>query len=101
MKWLALMVEGRLVSQEVLGLVVRRSLGLFYTDDSVVGSWYPEWIQGALNVLIGLLCRYRLVENVAKSKAMTCQLGTLQSWMSEEVLVQLFTVRGWRTASIW
>ena len=29
-------------------------------------------VQGNLNVLISLLCRYRLVENVAKSKDMTC-----------------------------
>ena len=55
----------------ILAVVV--CLGLLYTDDGVVGSGGPEWLQGALNVLIGLLRRYRLVANFAKSKAMTCQ----------------------------
>ena len=81
--WLALMVEGQLVSQEGLGVVVGRSLGLFYNDERVVGSRYPECIHGALNLLISLFFWCGLVANVLNSKAMTCQLGTLQSGMLE------------------
>ena len=44
----------------------------------------PEWLQDALNVLIGLFQRYRLVSIVTKSKAMTCHLGTLWSGMLKE-----------------
>ena len=67
--WLALMVEDHLVAQEGLGLAVGRCLGLFYADDIVVGSQYPEWLQGALNVLISLLKLYVLVANFVKYKA--------------------------------
>ena len=42
---------------------------LLYVDDSVVGSRDTEWLQGALNVLISPFHRYRLVVNVASSKA--------------------------------
>ena len=46
-------------------------LGLLYSNYGVVGSRDPEWLQGELNVLISLFCRYGLVENVTKFKAMT------------------------------
>ena len=61
---------------------------LSYADNVVVGSRYLEWLQGSLNVLIGLFRVYRLVENVTKSRAMTCQLGTLWSGMQEESVVR-------------
>ena len=54
-----------------------RCLVIFYADDGMVGSRDPEWIQGPLNVPIDLFRRYRLVANVAKSKAMTFQTVTL------------------------
>ena len=82
--WLALTTDNRLVAQEGIGLEVRMCLGLFYADGNVVGSRDLEWLQGAMNVLIGLFRRYGLVTNFVKSKAMTCQPGTLQSGMLEK-----------------
>ena len=79
-------VEDQLAAQEGLGLAVGRCLGLLYTDDGMVESRDTEWLQGALNVLIGLLLWYRMVSNAAKSKAMTFQTGTLQSEMLEEAV---------------
>ena len=52
--WLALVVEDQLVTQEGLGLLVGRCLGLFYVDYGMVVSQDPEWLQGSLNVLIVL-----------------------------------------------
>ena len=46
-----------------------------------------EWIQGALNVLIRLFRWYRLLANVAKYKAMTCQMGTRWSGISDEAVL--------------
>ena len=60
----------------------------------MVGSRYPEWLHGALNVLIGLFQRSRLVANVAKSKAMMCHPGEIWSVISEEAVGQQFTGRG-------
>ena len=56
--WLSLTVEDKLVAHEVLVLVVGRCLGLLYSDDSVVGLQDLEWLNVALNVLIGLFRRY-------------------------------------------
>ena len=58
-------------------------MGLFCTSDNVEELQEPEWLQGYLNMLIGLFRQYRLLENVAKSKAMTCHTGTLNLGMSE------------------
>ena len=55
--WLLLMVEDKLVVHEGLGLMVGGCLGLFYAVDCMVESIYSEWLQGSLNVLIGLFWR--------------------------------------------
>ena len=88
------MVEDQLVAQEGLGLVVGKFLGLFYASDGMVGFLDPEWLQGDLNMLIGLFRRYGLVVNITKSKAMTCQLSTLRYRMLEEEAGKWCTVRG-------
>ena len=92
--WLALTVEDQLVAQEGLVLAVVRCLGLFYEDNIVMGSRDPEWLQGALNVLIGLFRRYGLVVNSAKSKVMTCHPGKIRSRILEEAVGRLYTGRG-------
>ena len=56
-------------------LEVGQCLGLFCAKYGMVVSRDPEWLQGALNVLIILLQRYGLVTNVDKYKAMMCQPG--------------------------
>ena len=59
-------------------------MGLFYSDDGTIGSRDPEWICGAINVLIELFKRVRPMANVAKSNATTFQLGEICTGMSEE-----------------
>ena len=86
---LALKVEDSLVAQELLGHVVGRYLGLFYSEGGVWGLQNPKWFQGAQNMIIRLFYRYGLVDNAAKSKVMTCQPGTLRSGILEEMLGQL------------
>ena len=55
-----------------MGHTVGRTLGIFYMNDGLLVSWDPEWLQGALNVLIGLFHKIVLVANFYKSKTMTC-----------------------------
>ena len=82
--WLSLTVEYGAVLHYVLGHDVGQSLGVFYVDDGILGSWDPEWLQVALNVLIGLLQIIDLTANINKSKTMTCYLGVIISGMSQE-----------------
>ena len=67
-----------------MGLALGQCLGLFNAENGIMISSDIEWLQGALNVLIGILWRCGLVENVAKSKAMTCQPGAIRYRMLEE-----------------
>ena len=57
-------------------------LGVFYADESMVGSRYYEWLHHLMNVLVGLFRGYGLTSNVTKSRTMTCQTGALRSGMS-------------------
>ena len=89
-----MMVEYKLVPHDGLGLTVGRCMVMFYADDGLFGLKKPEWIQGALKMLIGLLRWYILVPNISNSKAMMCLPGEIWSGMSEEALGRKITWRG-------
>ena len=89
-----MVVEDKLVYHEGLGLAVGPCLGLIYSDNIMVGSQDLEWIQGKLNVIIGLFQRYGLAENVFKYKAMAFHPGEIRSRMSEEAVGRGCTVKG-------
>ena len=67
-----------------LGIAIGMIIGVFYADDVIMGSQDPEWIQGAINELIGIFHRVRLMANIEKSKTMTCHLGKIRTGISEE-----------------
>ena len=75
--WMAMTVEDKRVAHDRLGETVVRCLGIFYANDGMVGSRYADWLQHLMNVLVGLLRRYGLTANVAKSFTITCQPGAL------------------------
>ena len=81
--WILLKMEDKAVIQDGLGHSVGWSLGFSHSYDGIMGSRDLEWLQGALNFLIGLFWSIRLEENIAKSNKMTCQLGAIKSGMSE------------------
>ena len=41
-------------------------LGVFYAEDVLLGLQDSEWLQGYLNILIGMFYRIGLMENVSK-----------------------------------
>ena len=57
---------------------------MLYVDDVIIISKDLEWLQGSLNVLIGLFRRVRLMTNVANSSTMICQTELIHTGMSEE-----------------
>ena len=75
--WLSMTLEDVTVIHDGLGHAVGQSLEVFYVDDGLIGSQDPEWLQGGLNVLIVPFLRIGLIDNVAKSKTMTCNLGAI------------------------
>ena len=92
--WTSMTVEDEAFIQSGLGHAFGRRLGIFYAYDGVMGSQDPEWLQGALNILIRLLLRIGLAANVAKSKTMTCQLGAIRSGVLEEAFGWSSTGKG-------
>ena len=69
-----------------LGHAVGQSLGFFYAYDWLLGSRYPEWLHGALNVLIGTFWQIGLVTKVTKSKKMAYHLRAMILGMLEEAI---------------
>jgi hypothetical protein len=60
---------------DVNGMDAWEWLALFYADDGLAAARDPEWLQEAMNVLIGLFEQVGLQTNVTKTKAMTCTPG--------------------------
>ena len=93
--WLAITVEDQRVYHDVLGDTVGRCLGVFYADNSMVGTRDLEWLKYAMNFLVGLFIRYGLSTNVSKSHTMTCQPSALWVGMLEEAMVLKCAVVGY------
>ena len=62
-----------------MGHGMGRGLGFFYAADGILGSRDPEWIQGALNILIGMFWCIMFAANIEMSKMMKCQTGYIRS----------------------
>ena len=82
--WISLTVEDGSVVHDEFRKAVGRIMGVFYANDGLIGWRDPEWLQGSINILIGIFQRSVPMANPAKSKTMTCQPGEICTWMSEE-----------------
>ena len=87
-------VEDGAVIHNGLGHAAGQSMGVLYADDGIIRSRDLEWLQGALNILIGLFYQIGLMANVARSKTMTCHPGTICLVMSKEAVGQRSTGEG-------
>ena len=52
--WLSMTVEDDTIIHDDLGHAVGQIMGVFYAYNGFIGSQDPEWLQRALNVIIGL-----------------------------------------------
>ena len=74
-------MEDDSTTHERLRVVVGRCMGVFYADDGMIGSRDMEWLQGAINFLVGIFRSVIMMANVAKSNTITYQLGLIHRWM--------------------
>ena len=65
------MIEDQRVAHNGLLETVGRCLVVFYAKNAIVVSHDSDWIQHAMNVLVGLFRRYGLAANVSKSCKIT------------------------------
>ena len=56
---------------------VEEKVEFYYTDERLVASTIPVWIQCSFGVLIGLFDKVGLHTNVDNMLAMVCQPGTI------------------------
>ena len=77
-----------------MGHAVGQSMEVLYKDDGLIVFQDPEWLQGSLNVIIGLFHRIGLMANVSKSKMMKFHPGKTRSVLLEEVVGQRSTRKG-------
>ena len=82
--WLAMTVEDQRVDHDGLGKTDGRCMSVFYSNDGMVDSWEPDWLQHLMNILVGLFQKYDLVANVSNSCTMTFQPGILRLGMLVE-----------------
>ena len=75
------------MAHDGLGETVGWCLGVFYAADDVVVSLNSDWLQHAMNLLVGLFRRYVMAANVTKSHTMTCHPSALQAGVLEEAMV--------------
>ena len=67
--WVMVVLEGA-EEQAKIGQEVRHQAVLIYTDDDMVASSDPRWLQGTFNTLVGLFDRLVLQTNVGKTVRM-------------------------------
>ena len=65
--WMQLTVEEESATHEVLGTAVGHCMGVLFLDNGIIGSRDPEYIQGSINVLIGIFIRVRLMKMLQNS----------------------------------
>ena len=82
------MVEDQRVAHGVLVETIGRLLGVFYSNDVMVGSYDLDWLQHAINFLVSIFKRYDLVAKIVKSHTMTFRTRSLQAGMLKEIFAQ-------------
>ena len=86
--WFLLTAEDGSIVHDGLGHVAGKSLDVFYSENGILISCDPKWLQGTLRVLIGLFRKIVLADNFVKSKTMNFQMGAIRSGMSQEAFGQ-------------
>ncbi len=57
-------------------------IALFYADNALVASRYPELLQTSVDVLTELFEKVGLLTNTKKTQTMVCVPGKVRVWLS-------------------
>ena len=87
-------MEDGSVVHDGMGYAVGQIFGVFYTENVILGSWEPAWLQCALNVLILMFWRIGLSDNGAKSNTTTFHPVEIRPGMSQGVFSWRSTGKG-------
>ena len=91
--WVTVMVEGA-EDRVDHGKEGRHQNALFYTDNGMVTSLYPQCLQGAFRTLVGLFSRVGLRNNISNTVGMGCCPCQAVRTQSEAAYDRRMTVEG-------
>ena len=93
MHWVTVMQEGA-EERGDHGQEGRHNNAIFYTDNGMVASSDPRWLQGDFSTLDGLLDRVGLWTNVGETVGMVCRPCQAAGTQSEAAYGRQMTVEG-------
>jgi hypothetical protein len=83
-RWLQELREGSALEPDKINHLMATFFAIFYVDDAYLASRDPDFLQRALNVILGLLACIGLETNTHKTQAMTCTPGRIHIQLPED-----------------
>ncbi len=77
-EWLRELREGSALEPHEIDRQMATFFAIFYVDDAYLASCNPEFLQRALDVIVGLFSRVGLKTNAQKMQTMICTPGRIR-----------------------
>jgi hypothetical protein len=84
-EWLQELQEGSTLKPDKTDHLMATFFAIFYVDDAYLASRNPDFLQRALNVIVGLFARVGLETNAQKTQAMICTPGRICIQLPEDL----------------
>jgi hypothetical protein len=83
-EWLQKLREGSTLEPYKIDRLMATFFAIFYVDDAYLASRDPDFLQRALNVIVGLFARVGLETNAQKTQAMICTPRRIRIQLPED-----------------
>jgi hypothetical protein len=88
-EWLRELGEGSALKLDEIDHLMATFFAIFYVDDAYLASRDPEFLQRALNVIVGLFSHVGLKTNAQKMQTMICTPGRIRIQLPEDSYARL------------
>jgi hypothetical protein len=83
-EWLRELWEGSALEPDGINRLMATFFAIFYVDDAYLASRGPDFLQRALDIIVGLFDRVGLKTNVQKTQAMVCTPRRIRIHLPED-----------------
>jgi hypothetical protein len=88
-EWLQELREGSALEPDEIDHLMATFFAIFYVDDAYLASRDPEFLQRALDVIVGLFSRVGLKTNAQKMQTIICTPGRIRIQLPEDSYARL------------
>jgi hypothetical protein len=88
-EWLRELREGSALEPDKIDRLMATFFAIFYVNDAYLASRDPEFLQRALNVIVGLFSHVGLETNAQKMQTMVCTPGRIRIQLPEDSYARL------------